>query len=68
MPRNNYDGACMECGKMCGPDEGFAHRRVGMRGWSVIHAYCVQDRHDRMVAAGENPDRPALITDERTRL
>jgi hypothetical protein len=58
----------MECGKACAEHEGFAHRRNGTKLWSVIHAHCVQDRHDRMVAKGEDPDRPALITDERTRL
>ena len=63
--RNNYGGHCMECGRACDPGQGYAHRRIGAKGWSTIHHYCVQERHDRMVAAGEEPDQPALITDER---
>ena len=65
--RNKYPGTCMECGKPCGPDEGFAHRRIGRKGWSAIHAHYIQGRFDRMTEAGLEPDRPALITDERSR-
>ena len=63
IQRNKYAGTCMECGKQCAQDEGFAHRRSGTTQWSVIHATCVDDRWDRMTAKGQEPDRAAKETD-----
>jgi hypothetical protein len=60
--RNRYPGYCHYCGEWVNKQQGHFERIKGRRGWSLIHASCVQER--RLFKAREQLE---VTTDPRLR-